>query len=150
MTNPNVQFTYRINAVQNEGRICQMTADEVETSLECATPPEFPNGMAGFWSPETLFLAAIAGCYVNTFQSFCDKFKLQPLAMECEASGTIALVDGKFAFTGVTLHPTVTVASHADEALTLKAMEKAHKYCLVSNSVKCPVSVSENLLVAIA
>lgn len=147
MENKSVQFDYRVKAQQGENRICKMTAAEVETSVECATPPEFPNGIAGVWSPETFFLAAIAGCYVNTFQAFCDKFKFQPVSLECEASGTVAVVDGKYAFTGVMLNPIVTLAAHEDESTALKIMEKAHRYCLISNSVKCPVSVSENVAV---
>jgi organic hydroperoxide reductase OsmC/OhrA len=149
MDNNAVQFDYRVKAIQNETRISKITAVEVETPIECVTPPEFPNGIAGMWSPETYFLASIAGCYLNTYQSLCDKFKMQPVSMECEASGTVALVDGKLAFTGVMLNPIITVANYEDEATAIKIIEKAHKYCLISNSVKCPVSVSENVLVLI-
>jgi len=149
MDNKAFQFDYRVKAIQGENRISKISAVEVNTSIECATPPEFPNGIAGVWSPETFFLAAIAGCYVNTFQSFCDKFKLQPVSLECEASGTIALVEGKYAFTGVMLNPIVTLANYEDEATAYKILEKAHRYCLISNSIKCPVSVSENVLVLI-
>lgn len=150
MDNKAVQFDYRVKATQNENRISKITAVEVETPIECVTPPEFPNGIAGMWSPETYFLASIAGCYLNTYQSLCDKFKMQPVSLECEASGTVALVDGKLAFTGVMLNPIITVANYEDEAAAIKIIEKAHKYCLISNSVKCPVSVSENVLVLIA
>ena len=150
MENKAVQFDYRVKATQNENRISKITAVEVETPIECVTPPEFPNGIAGMWSPETYFLASIAGCYLNTYQSLCDKFKIQPVSLECEASGSVALVDGKFAFIGVMLNPIITVANYEDEAIAIKIIEKAHKYCLISNSVKCPVSVSENVLVLIA
>lgn len=150
MQDNGVQFDYRVKATQGESRICKVTAAEVETPIECATPPEFPNGIPGVWSPETFFLAAIAGCYVNTFQAFCDKFKLLPVSLECEASGTVALVDGKYAFTGVMLNPIVTLANYEDEAIALKIMEKAHRYCLISNSIKCQVSVSENILVLVS
>ena len=150
MENKEIQFDYRVKAIQNETRICKINAVEVETPIECVTPPEFPNGIAGMWSPETYFLASIAGCYINTYQSLCDKFKMQPVSLECEASGTVALVDGKYAFTGVMINPIVTVANYEDEAIAIKIIEKAHRYCLISNSVKCPVSVSENVLVLIA
>lgn len=150
MENHDVQFDYRVKAVQNENRISKITAAEVETPVDCVTPPEFPNGIAGMWSPETFLLAAIAGCYINTYQSLCDRFKMQPVSLECEASGTVALVDGKYAFTGVMLNPIVTVAKYEDEAIALKIIEKAHKYCLISNSIKCPVSVSENILVLLS
>jgi organic hydroperoxide reductase OsmC/OhrA len=149
MDNKEIQFDYRVKAIQGENRISKITAVDVDAVVECATPPDFPNGIAGVWSPETFFLAAIAGCYVNTYQSLCDKFKMQPVSLECEASGTVALVDGKYAFTGVMLNPIVTLSNYEDEATALKIMEKAHRYCLISNSIKCPVSVSENVLVLV-
>lgn len=149
MENKTTQFDYRVKAVQNEARISKITAVEVETPIECVTPPEFPHGIAGMWSPETYFLASIAGCYVNTYQALCDRFKMQPVSVECEASGTVALVEGKYAFTGVMLNPIITVASHDDEETAYRIIEKAHKYCLISNSVKCQVSVSENVLVLV-
>ncbi|HAD11794.1 MAG TPA: osmotically inducible protein OsmC [Saprospirales bacterium] len=149
MENNEVQFDYRVKAVQNENRISRITAAEVETSIECATPPEFPHGIAGVWSPETFFLASIAGCYVNTYQALCDRFKMQPVSIECEASGTVALVEGRYRFTGVMLNPIITVSNYDDEAKAITIIEKAHKYCLISNSVNCPVSVSENVMVLV-
>jgi organic hydroperoxide reductase OsmC/OhrA len=149
MENNDIQYDFRVKAIQNETRVCKINAVDVETPIECVTPPDFPNGIPGMWSPETYFLASIAGCYINTYQSLCDKFKMQPVSLECEASGTVSLVDGKLAFTAVMLNPIVTVANYEDEAIALKIIEKAHKYCLISNSVKCPVSVSENILVLI-
>ncbi len=144
-----MQFDYRVKATQGENRVSKMSAAEVETTVDCVTPPEFPNGIPGMWSPETFFLAAIAGCYVNTVQSFCDKLNMQPVSLECEASVTVAIVDGKYAFTGVMLNPLITVANYEEESVALKIMEKAHRYCLISNSVKCPVSVSQNIMVLI-
>ncbi len=149
MENNQIQFDYRVKAVQSENRISRITAAEVETPVDCATPPEFPHGVAGVWSPETFLLAAVAGCYINTYQALCDRFKMQPVSIECEASGTVALVDGKYKFTGIMLNPMVTITNYEDEAKALTIIEKAHKYCLISNSINCPVSVSENIMVLV-
>lgn len=147
MKNKEIQFSFRVNAIQGENRMCNITTETVEEPIRCATPPEFPNGITGEWSPETFFLAAIAGCYVNTFQAFCDKFNLYPVSLECRTSGTVALVDGRYAFTEVIISPVVTLAEDRDEATALKVIEKTHRYCLITNSVKCPVSVIENIQV---
>ena len=150
MDNEEVQFNYRVKAIQGENRMCKITAAEVGTVIECATPPGFPKGIPGRWSPETFFLAAIAGCYVHNFQMFCDKLQLQPVSLECEASGTVAMVNDRCAFTKVMLNPIVTLANYEDEALALDIMEQAQHYCLISNSVNCPVSVSENIMVLVS
>ena len=86
MDNQQVQFDYRVKAIQDESRMCKITAAEVEIPIACAAPPGFPNGVPGVWTPETFFLAAIAGYYVHNFQLFCGNLKLQPVSLECEAT----------------------------------------------------------------
>lgn len=150
MEKQEIQYDYRVKAAQGENRISIIRAVEVEAPIECATPPDFPNGIPGVWSPETLFLASIASCYINTYQALCDKFKMKPVSVECEASGTVSMVDGKLGFSAVMLNPIITVARYEDEHTALTILEKAHRYCLISNSVKCKVSISENILILVS
>lgn len=147
MDKQTASFEYRVTSALGENRISKIQSNDLDVVLECATPPEFPNGIAGVWSPETYFLAAIAGCYINTFQALSDKFGFMPVELSCEATGTVALVDGKFGFTEVSITPQITIADASQEATAAKIAEKAHKYCLISNSVKCPVVMQEKILV---
>jgi len=149
MSSHGIQYDYRVKALQGEDRIVHIKAANVAPSVICATSSDFPNGLAGYWSPETFLLASVAASYVNTYQLFCDRNKVQPVSLECEASGTVASVDGRLAFTGVMLNPIITLASHEDEEMARKILEKAHHHCLISNSLNCPVSVSENILVLV-
>ena len=144
------QFEYRVNAEQGANRVTLIQTNKVDTALECVTPPEFPNGIEGLWSPETYFLASIAGCFVNTFQALAKKFNFTSFGVGCEARGTVALVDGRFAFTEVTITPKIRIDSDSEEATAAKIAEKAHKYCLISNSVKCPVLMEEKIQVFVA
>jgi organic hydroperoxide reductase OsmC/OhrA len=145
MDNKTSSFEYRVSAESGETRISKIQSPTLDAVLECATPPDFPNGIPGVWSPETYFLAAIAGCYLNTFQALADKFGFVPSGIRCDATGKVALVDGKFGFTEVTISPQITLAAASEEATATKIAEKAHKYCLISNSIKCPVLMSETI-----
>jgi organic hydroperoxide reductase OsmC/OhrA len=145
MDKKSTQFEYRVAAEQGENRVSIIQSPGVDMQLECATPPEFPNGIAGVWSPETYFLAAIAGCFVNTYQALADKFGFNPVGIGCEAIGQVALIDGKFGFKEVTIFPKIALESPEQEATAAKIAEKAHKYCLISNSVKCPVLMAEKM-----
>jgi organic hydroperoxide reductase OsmC/OhrA len=136
-------FEYQVTAVLGENRITHLQTPAVDVALESATPPEFPNGIPNVWSPETYFLTAISGCYLNTFQALSDKFGFMPAGLRCEARGTVAFVDGKFGFTAIEVIPEITLADASQEAAAVKIAEKAHKYCLISNSVKCPVTLRE-------
>ena len=66
----------------------------------------------------------------------------------CEAEGVVERVEGKSVFTGITLYPTIMIADESLRPIILDAVEKAHRYCLVSNSLKCPVQIRENVLIA--
>lgn len=144
MDKSDTQFDYRVKAILGENRISTIQSPAVEMPLECATPPEFPHGIAGMWSPETYLLTSIAGCYINTFQALADKFDFMLIGLSCDARGTVALVDGKYTFTEITVTPLITLEKQSEEAKALRIAQKAHKYCLISNSLKCPVLLREN------
>jgi organic hydroperoxide reductase OsmC/OhrA len=50
---------------------------EKNNYIEVATPPEFPKGMPGIWSPEHLFTAAVSSCLMTTFLSIAENSKLE-------------------------------------------------------------------------
>ncbi|MES1225955.1 MAG: OsmC family peroxiredoxin, partial [Bacteroidota bacterium] len=44
-----------------------MSSPVLNSSIEVATPPEFPKGIHGIWSPEHLLVAAVNSCMMTTF-----------------------------------------------------------------------------------
>jgi uncharacterized OsmC-like protein len=66
----------------------------------------------------------------------------------CEAEGTVERVDGKSVFTGITIYPTIMITDESLRPVILDAVEKSHRYCVVSNSLKCPVQIRVNILIA--
>lgn len=143
-------MTFKLKAGLDTNGISLLNAPEVDLTIPSTTPPEFPGGKAGYWSPETMLLGAAVGCFLNTFQVFANKLKAPYESVTCAADGTVELVDGKFMFTGITLYPTVEVAEGVAEGLAESALDKAHRYCLISNSLKCPVAMQETVLYAAA
>lgn len=109
--------------------------------LPTATPPEFPGGHEGFWSPEHLFTAAVASCLMTTFLAIAENSKLSFNYFSCDSKGYLDKADGKFAMTKVELFPRVVVPEEKDRERALKILEKAEKACLISNSVKTQVTV---------
>ncbi|MGZ5209614.1 MAG: hypothetical protein ACXWB1_01875 [Kaistella sp.] len=45
---------YNVDINWKSGRTGEMTSPELTTTVEIATPPQFPNGVEGIWSPEHL------------------------------------------------------------------------------------------------
>ena len=104
--------------------------------IEVATPPQFPKGIAGIWSPEHLFTAAVSSCLMTTFLAVAEKQKLQFSSFACPSEGRLERKDGTWMMTEVTLHPTVTVQSEMVRALGLSVINESVDSCLISNSIK--------------
>lgn len=107
-------------------------------SIRVSAPLNF-GGEEGEWSPEHLFLGSISSCFMTTFLVFVEKIKFEIFGFECTATGQVEVVDGKYKFTFIHLYPKVYTKSIADKEKALIAMEKAKKYCLVSNSVNAEI-----------
>ena len=107
--------------------------------IEVATPPEFPKGMPGIWSPEHLFTASVSSCLMTTFLAIAENSKLDFLSFHCGSKGKLEKVDGKFMMTEVLLEPVVVVNDEKDVEQALKVLRKSEVNCLISNSIKTRV-----------
>jgi len=107
--------------------------------IEVATPPEFPKGIPGIWSPEHLFTAAVSSCLMTTFLAVAENSKLGFLSFRCASKGKLEQVDGKFLMTEILLKPTVVVKDEKDRERAMRVLQKSEANCLISNSVKSKV-----------
>ena len=111
-------------------------------SLQVATPPEF-GGPARTWCPEELFVASIEGCLMSTFLYFAERFGLSLTAYSSASKGILNKTAQGLRFAGVEVR--IEAAWEDDESLekaaSLHLREKLEKYCPVSASLNCPVSI---------
>ena len=113
-----------------------MSSPVLNTKVEVATPPQFPKGMEGIWSPEHLFVAAINSCLMTTFLSIAENSKLEFTSFDSKASGKLEMVDGKYLMSEVTLMPVVTITKEEQKDRAERVLQKSEANCLISNSVK--------------
>jgi peroxiredoxin-like protein len=114
-------------------------------SIEVATPPQFPGGMPGVWSPEHLFTAAVSSCLMTTFLAIAENFKLKFETFSCSAKGKLEQNEGSWAMTEVILFPVVKIADESQNDLARKVLQRAEKACLISNSIKSKVTVEATI-----
>lgn len=107
--------------------------------IEVATPPEFPKGIAGIWSPEHLFTASVSSCLMTTFLAIAENSKLDFVSFNCSSKGKLDQVDGKYMMTEVLLEPVVVVKEEKDVDKAFKVLQKSEINCLISNSVKARI-----------
>ena len=130
---------YDVSLTWNTDRKGTMRSDVLNTSIEVATPPEFPKGMQGIWSPEHLFVAAINSCLMTTFLAIAENSRLVYNNFESKAIGKLELVDGKYLMSEVVLKPVVILSNEDDREKALKVLHKSEAACLISNSVKSKI-----------
>lgn len=130
---------YDVSLTWNTDRKGTMRSDVLNSSIEVATPPEFPKGMQGIWSPEHLFVAAINSCLMTTFLAIAENSRLVYNNFESKAIGKLELVDGKYIMSEVVLKPVVILSNEEDREKALKVLHKSEAACLISNSVKSKI-----------
>ncbi len=109
--------------------------------IEVATPPEFPQGIEGVWSPEHLFVAAISGCLMTTFLAIAENSTLELTSFKCQAKGKLERVEGKLMMSEILLTPTVVIHNDDSRDKAIRILKKAKDACLIAHSMKSKITM---------
>lgn len=139
-------FHYKVNVKWDEGRIGTLSSDKF-TDIKVATPPEFPKGVDGIWSPEHLLVSSVAICLMTTFLAVAENSSLPFNSFDCEADGKVEKVEGKLMVSEIELRPKVTIPDEKYREKTQRIVEKSEKACLISNSVKSRIILNPSICV---
>lgn len=143
---------YQVNIAWSHDRQGLMCSPELNASsdncIEVATPPEFPKGIPGIWSPEHLFTAAVSSCLMTTFLAIAENSKLEFVSFQCGSKGKLEQRDGKFQMTEIQLFPVVTIRDEKDRERALRVLQKAEANCLITNSIKSTVVMTPDVVVS--
>lgn len=125
------RYQVRVSAA-TEGTL--RLAGEGLPDLQSMPPPEF-DGPGGYWSPETLLLAAVADCFVLTFRAIAKASRFDWRELSADVEGLLERADGNSRFTRFQTRARLVVPPGTDVARARALMEKAEKGCLISNSL---------------
>ena len=138
---------YNVDLRWKSDRKGEISSQELTQKIEVATPPEFPKGMAGIWSPEHLFTAAVSSCFMTTFLAIAENSNLEFISLSCPAKGKLDRLEGKFVMSEVLLEPVLTISNETDREKAEKIMIKAEKACLISNSITSEIILKPNVII---
>ena len=127
---------YDVSLQWERGRKGRISSPVLDTSIEVATPPDFPKGIPGIWSPEHLLVAAVNSCFMTTFLAIAENSGLNFVAFECKATGKLEKAEGKYMISEIVLSPELTIVNVDGEDKAMKILRKTEPACLISNSVK--------------
>jgi organic hydroperoxide reductase OsmC/OhrA len=103
-------------------------------ALESLPPPQF-GGPGGYWSPETMLVAAVGDCVLLTFRAIARASKFEWREATADVEGVLERLEGNSRFTQIRTRVRLVVPSGADAGRARLLMEKAEKGCLISNSL---------------
>lgn len=138
--------SYRVVAWWSAGRTGLAKTDSAPNAIHFTAPPEF-GGVEGRWTPESLLLCAIAGCFTTTFRAISEYSKFEYADLEVQVEGTIEKVDSGYAFTEIIIRPNLSVTTEGDEVHGMRLLQKTKTLCLVSRALSVPQTFEPHLQV---
>ncbi len=133
-------YTVELTTTGVKTGVVKAPADHLP-AMEVGSPPEF-GGPAGLWSPEHLFVAALASCLMTTFRAIAAASGLDVVDYSDESTGHLRRGEDRlYAFDQVTLRPRVVIDDESKVDRARRLIHKADTACLVSRSVASTVVV---------
>jgi len=145
-----MEHLYEVSVNWQADRKGVMSSPVLNAKIEVATPPQFPKGIEGIWSPEHLFVAAINSCLMTTFLSIAENSKLEFVSFDSKSVGKLEMVDGKYMMNEVTLMPVVTISDEQQKERAERVLQKSEANCLISNSVKSTIIFKPEIKITLA
>jgi len=106
------------------------------------------GGDGARWNPEDILTSALATCHMLTFLALAKKTRLEILSYLDTAQATMDTVDKVTRVVEIALRPTITVAPGTDVAKVEEMFQKAHKYCVIANSITAKVIMEPKVVSA--
>jgi len=144
------EHNYRVDVTWKEGRIGTMSSPGLDKSIEVATPPEFPGGVEGIWSPEHLFTASVSSCFLTSFTAVAEYSKFEFEDLKISSSGKMSRDEnGKFVMSEVHLKAELIITDETKEKKAVRLLEKAEEICLITRSIKAKVTLEPIVIIEV-
>src|ERR1700687_5487671 len=124
----------------------ELTAERLP-NLRSASPAEF-DGPGDRWSPETFLVAAVGDCFILTFRAVARASKLPWTSLRCHVTGTLDRVDHVTQFTHLDIRAHLMLPEGTEPGVARRALEKAERSCLISNSLKATIHLEPEIDIA--
>ena len=134
------------NKVEWRGNHLGYTWCQNGVKMEFSAPPDL-FGMPDVITPEDAFMAAANTCYHMMVIWAMERFRIELVSFECEASGEVEeLMDRTSWFKKVSLSPNLVVKGKPEEVVR-RALEMALKYSTICQSLKSEVCISPIIVI---
>lgn len=110
-----------------------------------SNPTSDYGGNDALLNPEDLLLSALSSCFFMTFFAIANKARIGLLAYECNSELFLAGDKVKFA-EKIVLNLNLKLEAPQEKEKILDICQKAHKYCIIANSIKSELEFNINFV----
>ncbi|MGY5875300.1 MAG: OsmC family protein [Candidatus Thorarchaeota archaeon] len=140
------EHRYKVKCTWDREKIVNVSISG-KPDFKVATPPDFwPESPEDVLSPEDMFLASAVTCYGVSLSGVSKRYHAEFDDFEIEADGTLKQGEFGWEFDEINISAKIYVSSESDRKKMGKAAERAHTYCVVTNSMKCPVNLEFEII----
>ncbi|MHA2242643.1 MAG: OsmC family protein, partial [Candidatus Thorarchaeota archaeon] len=116
--------------------------------IESSPPIDFwSEGPDNTYSPEDLFLASAVTCYAVSIPGVAKRFHADFKDFVVHGKGHLKQGEFGWEFEEMTLNANIVIEKEKDRKKMVKVAERAHRYCIIANSMKCPVHLEYDIVV---
>ena len=112
--------------------------------LDFSAPPAL-HGHSDVLTPEDAFMAAINACYFMMFIWATERYKIDLVSFECEATGKVTeFMDKTSIFKEILLKLKIVARDTTPEKIN-SVIKSARKYSLVAESIKSEIKIEPEI-----
>ncbi len=115
--------------------------------LATNTPAEF-DGPGGRWSPETLFVAAVADCFLLTFRGIARASRMAWESLACDVTGRLERPERVTRFTDLVIRARLRIPAGTSEEQARRILTRAEETCLITRSLTAVTHLEIEILTA--
>ena len=132
-------FTADIRGIKERKGVVITGGKEIEFSA-----PKMFGGNESKLCPEELLTASIGACYALTFEAFLNKFRIEVEDFYCHVETVIERKEKGYRFTKARIDVEVKAKNETKDKVII-AVEKAKKYCFITNAFNFDVEMNYNV-----
>jgi organic hydroperoxide reductase OsmC/OhrA len=138
-------FVYKNNSEWTGGHKGHIKMEN-GVELDFSAPPAL-HGYPDVLTPEDAFMAAINTCYFMMFIWATERFKIDLVSFECEATGKVTeFMDRTSIFKEIILKLKIVARYTTPEKIN-SAIKSARKYSLIAESIKSEIKIEPEIKV---